>query len=284
MKVLVFGSTGQVAQELRRLLPGATFLSRAEADLADANGCAAAIAKTETDVVINAAAYTAVDKAESDEPNATLVNAIAPGVLAAAAAAKNVPFLHVSTDYVFDGGGHAPWHPDDDTGPLGAYGRTKLAGEHAIHAAGGRFAILRTSWVFSSHGANFVKTMLRLGKTRESLAVVSDQVGGPTAAADIAAALVDMARLLTRGNGAPGTYHFAGAPDVSWADFAREIFRQAHLATQVVDIPTEAYPTPARRPHNSRLDCTTTETLFGIPRPDWRRSLTTVLKELGEHA
>ena len=204
--------------------------------------------------------------------------------MALAASLRNIPFVHVSTDYVFDGSGQTPWHPDDETGPLGAYGRSKLAGEHAIHAAGGTFAIVRTSWVFSSHGTNFVKTMLRLGKTRESLAVVSDQVGGPTAAGDIAAALVDMARLLARGDGAPGTYHFSGAPDVSWADFAREIFRRAHLQTQVIDIPTEAYPTPAKRPHNSRLDCRTTETMFGITRPDWRRSLTTVLKDLGERA
>jgi dTDP-4-dehydrorhamnose reductase len=284
MKLLVFGSTGQVARELRRLQPGATFLSREEADLADPQACAAAIARAEAEAVINAAAYTAVDKAESDEAVATLVNAASPGAMAEAAAARNLPFVHVSTDYVFDGSGKTPWHPDDETGPLGAYGRTKLAGEHAIHAAGGTFAILRTSWVFSCHGSNFVKTMLRLGRTHDSLAVVSDQVGGPTAAADIAAALIDMARLLARGNGAPGTYHYAGTPDVSWADFAREIFRQANLPLQVIDIPTEAYPTPAKRPRNSRLDCTTTETMFGITRPDWRRSLTTLLKELGERA
>jgi dTDP-4-dehydrorhamnose reductase len=284
MKLLVFGSTGQVAQELRRLHPDATFLSREDADLTDPQACAAVIPRSRADAIINAAAYTAVDKAEVDEATAMLVNATAPGALARAAAATGIPFIHISTDYVFDGSGGAPRHPDDETGPLGAYGRSKLAGEHAVHAAGGTFAILRTSWVFSSHGSNFVKTMLRLGKTRDSLAVVSDQVGGPTAAADIAAALVDMARLLARGDGAPGTYHFAGAPDVSWADFAREVFHQAHMGTQVVDIPTEAYPTPARRPHNSRLDCRTTEVVFGIPRPDWRKSLTQVLRELGERA
>ncbi len=284
MKLLVFGSTGQVAQELRRLRPDAIFLSREDADLADSQSCAAIVAASGADAIINAAAYTAVDKAEGDEATATLVNATAPGALARAAAAVGKPFIHISTDYVFDGSGDTPRHPDDDTGPLGVYGRSKLAGEHAVHAAGGTFAILRTSWVFSAHGANFVKTMLRLGKTRDSLTVVSDQVGGPTAAADIAAALLDMARLLARGDGAPGTYHYAGAPDVSWADFAREIFRQAHMGTQVVDIPTEAYPTPAQRPHNSRLDCRTTEVVFGIPRLDWRSSLTKVLKELGERA
>ena len=282
MKALVFGSTGQVAQDLRRRLPNAVFLSRAEADLRAPETCAAAIAACDAEVVINAAAYTAVDQAESDEATAMLVNGTAPGVMARAAAARGIPFLHVSTDYVFDGSGTRPWQPDDDTRPLGAYGRSKLAGEHGVHAAGGRFAILRTSWVFSAHGSNFVKTMLRLGKTRDTLAVVADQIGGPTAAGDIAAALVEMGRLLSLGLGAPGTYHFAGAPDVSWADFAREIFMQAGLGTQVTDIPSAAYPTPARRPQNSRLDCSTLETVFGLPRPDWRKSLHNVLKELGE--
>jgi dTDP-4-dehydrorhamnose reductase len=282
VKALVFGSTGQVAQELRLRLPGAVFLPRAEADLRDPAACAAAIAATDADVVINAAAYTAVDQAESDDATALLVNGTAPGAMARAAAARGIPFLHVSTDYVFDGTGAASWHPDDETGPLGAYGRSKLAGEHAIRAAGGRFAILRTSWVFSGHGSNFVKTMLRLGKTRDTLAVVADQIGGPTAAGDIAAALIEMGRLLSQGLGAPGTYHFSGTPDVSWAAFAHEIFRQTGLKTQVTDIPSAAYPTPARRPQNSRLNCSTTETVFGLARPDWRISLNKVLKDLGE--
>ena len=282
MRALVFGSTGQVAQELRVRLPDAVFLPRAEADLRNPETCAAAIAASDAEVVINAAAYTAVDQAESDEATAMLVNGTAPGLMARAAAARGIPFLHVSTDYVFDGTGAAAWHPDDETGPLGAYGRSKLAGEHAIHAAGGRFAILRTSWVFSAHGSNFVKTMLRLGKTRDTMAVVADQIGGPTAAGDIAAALIEMGRLLSLGLGAPGTYHFSGTPDVSWAAFAREIFHQAGLQTQVTDIPSAAYPTPARRPQNSRLDCSTLETVFGVSRPDWRSSLNKVLKDLGE--
>jgi dTDP-4-dehydrorhamnose reductase len=282
VKALVFGSTGQVAQELRVRLPEAVFLSRAEADLRAPETCAAAIAASDAEVVINAAAYTAVDQAESDEATAMLVNGTAPGIMARAAAARGLPFLHISTDYVFDGSGTRPWQPDADSGPLGSYGRTKLAGEHGIHAAGGRFAILRTSWVFSAHGTNFVKTMLRLGKTRDTLAVVADQIGGPTAAGDIAAALIEMGRLLSLGLAAPGTYHFAGTPDVSWAAFAREIFRQAGLKTQVTDIPSQAYPTPARRPQNSRLDCSTTETVFGIVRPDWHKSLNKVLKDLGE--
>lgn len=281
MKALVFGSTGQVAQELRRRLPDADFLSRAEADLRDPIQCAAAITASDADLVINAAAYTAVDQAETDQAAAQAVNGAAPGAMARAAADRGLPFLHISTDYVFDGSGTAPWQPDDATSPLGQYGQSKLAGERAIHAAGGSFAILRTSWVFSAHGTNFVKTMLRLGKSRETVSVVSDQIGGPTAAGDIAAALLEMGRLLTLGLGAPGTYHFAGTPDVSWAEFAREIFRQAGMGTAVIDIPSEAYPTPARRPYNSRLDCATTETVFGLHRPDWRKSLTNVLKDLG---
>ena len=263
-------------------LPKAVFLSRSDADLRAPDRCAEAIAACDAEVVINAAAYTAVDQAETDEDLAMLVNGLAPAAMARAAAARGLPFLHISTDYVFDGSGTRPWQPDADTGPLGSYGRTKLAGEHGIHAAGGRFAILRTSWVFSAHGTNFVKTMLRLGKTRDSLSVVADQIGGPTAAGDIAAALIEMGRLLSLGLGAPGTYHFAGTPDVSWAAFAREIFHQAGLKTQVMDIPSAAYPTPAQRPQNSRLDCSTLETVFGVSRPDWRKSLHKVLKELGE--
>lgn len=282
VKALVFGSTGQVAQELQARLPLAVFLSRSEADLRDPGQCAAAIAATDADVVINAAAYTAVDQAETDEDVAMAVNGTAPAQMAQAAAARGVPFLHVSTDYVFDGSGTHPWQTDDATAPLGSYGRTKLAGEQGINAAGGQFAILRTSWVFSAHGGNFVKTMLRLGKTRDTLAVVADQVGGPTAAGDIAAALIDIGRQLSMGLGAPGTYHFAGTPDVSWAAFAREIFRQTGLRTQVTEIASAAYPTPARRPANSRLDCSTTKTVFDVSRPDWRVSLNKVLRELGE--
>ncbi len=282
MKLLVFGSTGQVACELHRLAPEATFLSRAEADLSDPPSCAAAIRASGANIVINAAAYTAVDRAESDEEAADLVNGDAPAEMARAAAALDIPFLHISTDYVFDGSGTRPWRPDDATAPLGAYGRSKFAGEQGIRAAGGRSVILRTSWVFSAFGSNFVKTIRRLGQTRDSLNVVADQIGGPTAARDIASALIEIGHQLQAGRGATGIYHYAGAPDVSWADFAREIYRQADLPTRVNDIPTSAYPTPAQRPLNSRLDCSTLEEVFGIARPDWRASLTTVLDDLGD--
>lgn len=283
MKALVFGKTGQVATELQRNCPPdwtVEALGRNRADLTNPVACAALIAASDADVVINAAAYTAVDRAEQDEALASLINGSAPGAMAQAAAHRGVPFLHVSTDYVFDGRGSAPWGSDAPTDPLGAYGRSKLAGERLIRKAAGTHAILRTSWVFSAHGNNFVKTMLRLGAERDRLTIVSDQVGGPTAAADIAGALWKMAAALVRGPGRAGTYHFAGQPDVSWADFAREIFAQAGIACGVQDIPSRDYPTPARRPANSRLDCTLLQQEFGIARPDWREGLQHVLQTL----
>jgi dTDP-4-dehydrorhamnose reductase len=281
MRLLIFGRSGQVATELARRLPAgvtARFLGRDQADLADPAACAAQV--TGCDAVINAAAWTAVDKAEAEEPAATVVNGDAPTAMARACATLGVPFLHVSTDYVFDGSGTAPFAPDHPTGPLGAYGRSKLAGEQGVRAAGGNHLILRTSWVVSAHGANFVKTMLRLGRERESLNVVADQVGGPTPAAAIADALITAARAMV--DGAPGgTHHFSGAPDVAWADFAREIMAQARLPCVINDIPTSAYPTPARRPANSRMDCSAFLAAFGVPRPDWRVGLKEILKELG---
>jgi dTDP-4-dehydrorhamnose reductase len=285
MKALVFGRTGQVATELRRRADSAadlalTLLDRDACDLSDPEACARAIAGGDWDAVINAAAYTAVDKAESDEETAELVNARAPGAMAPACAQAGIPLVHISTDYVFDGSGTDAWEPGDATGPLGAYGRTKLAGEDAVRAAGGSHAILRTAWVFSAHGGNFVKTMLRLGRERDALTIVADQVGGPTPAADIADACLVLARNLADGTGPSGTYHLSGAPDVSWADFARAIFDRAGLDCAVTDITTADFPTPARRPANSRLDCSDLARDHGFARPDWRRGLDRVLAEL----
>ncbi|GGE51737.1 dTDP-4-dehydrorhamnose reductase [Actibacterium pelagium] len=280
MKALVFGKTGQVAQELHRLLPDAVYLGRDQADLTNPEVCVAAIQGAEVDVVINAAAYTAVDKAEEDEATAALINGQAPGAMAEACAVKNIPFLHISTDYVFDGSGEQPRSVDDPVAPLGAYGWTKLAGERAVEAAGGRHAILRTSWVFSAHGNNFLKTMLRLSETRDALSIVADQIGGPTPAAEIASALVEMAKSMVAGQGGQGIYHFSGAPDVSWANFATEIFRQAGRKVTVTDILSSDYPTPAKRPLNSRLDCRRIETDFDIQRPDWAAGVGCILKEL----
>jgi len=279
MKLLVFGKTGQVARELQRLAPDARYLGRDEADLLDPTACAAAIAATDADAVINAAAWTAVDKAETEEAAATTVNGEAPAAMAQAAAAKGIPFLHISTDYVFDGSGDLPFTPDHPTGPLGAYGRSKLAGEQGVRAANGNHLILRTSWVVSAYGANFVKTMLRLGAERESLNVVADQIGGPTPAAAIAQALLTAAKAMIQG-AQGGTHHFSGAPDTSWAEFARAIMAEANLPCRINDIPSSEYPTPAKRPLNSRLDCSALTTAFGIPRPDWREGLKAIVKEL----
>ncbi len=280
MTLLVFGKTGQVACELRRLAPDARFLGRAEADLADPDACARIVRDSGARLIVNAAAYTAVDRAEADEATADLVNGAAPAAMARAAAQTGAAFVHISTDYVFDGSGNVPWAVTAPTGPLGAYGRSKLAGEAGVRAAQGLHGILRTSWVFSAHGANFVKTMLRLSESRASLSVVADQIGGPTPARAIAQALLRMGEHLLAGRSGAGTWHFAGAPDVSWADFAREIFAQAGRAVDVIDIPTTAYPTPARRPLNSRLECGAFAAAFGIARPDWRQGLTEVLHEL----
>ena len=280
MRVLVFGQTGQVATELAlRCPPGvtATFLGRHLADLSDPAGCAARIGQT--DAVINAAAWTAVDRAETEEAAATVINGDAPAAMARACADRGIPFLHLSTDYVFDGAGETPFAPDHRTAPLGAYGRSKLAGEVGVRAAQGSHLILRTSWVVSAHGTNFVKTMLRLGRERSRLNVVADQIGGPTPAAAIADALYVAARAMAQG-AAGGTHHLAGAPDTSWAGFARAIMAAARLPCSITEIPTSAYPTPARRPANSRLDCSTFESRFGIARPDWQSGLTAILDRL----
>lgn len=281
MTPLVFGRTGQVATELGRLMPGARFLGRAEADLADPAACAAAIRAHAPEVVINAAAWTAVDAAEAGEAAARVVNADAPAAMARAAATRGLPILHLSSDYVFDGSGDRPWRPADRPAPLSAYGRTKLAGEEGVRAAGGAHLILRTSWVFSAHGTNFVKTMLRLSESRDRLGVVADQTGGPTPAAAIADALLAIAAAFAAGRGAGGTFHLSGRPDTSWADFARAIFAAAGRRVTVDDIATAAWPTPARRPANSRLDCTSLAASYGIARPDWRDGLADVLAELG---
>lgn len=281
MAVLVFGKTGQVATELARVGgDDVVCLGRAEADLADPDACAAIIRDTDATGVINAAAYTAVDNAEDEEALATVINGDAPAAMARAAAERGLPFVHISTDYVFDGSGVKPWLPEDETAPLGAYGRSKLAGERGVVAAGGTFAILRTSWVFSSHGSNFVKTMLRLAETKDHLTIVEDQIGGPTEAGDIARACLAVARGLSGATGQGGIYHFSGRPDVSWADFAREIFAQADLKISVEGIPASAYPTKAKRPGNSRMDCSSLQATFGVTRPDWRESLGRVLADL----
>jgi dTDP-4-dehydrorhamnose reductase len=277
--ILIFGKTGQVAIELQRL-GGVVALGREQVDLSDPQACADAIRHHAPKAVINAAAYTAVDRAEEDEALATIINGEAPRAMARACAELGIPFVHISTDYVFAGTGDVPWRPGDVTAPQNAYGRSKLVGEIGIRDSGAVHAILRTSWVVSAHGANFVKTMLRLSETRDAFNVVADQIGGPTPARDIAAACLEIAKQLNQDPAKSGTYHFSGAPDVSWADFASAIFAQFGRHVIVTPIPTVDYPTPAQRPLNSRLECSATEQAFAIPRPDWRDGLKEILQEL----
>jgi dTDP-4-dehydrorhamnose reductase len=287
LRLLVFGESGQVATELRRRAGpdlDVTALDREAADLGDADACAAKIAACDADVVVNAAAYTAVDRAESEEAIATRINGDAPGAMARAAAARSLPFLHLSTDYVFDGRSDRPWREDDQVNPLGAYARSKLAGERAVTAADGAHAILRTSWVFADHGANFVRTMVRAGAVRDRLTVVADQHGAPTAAADIADALVAIARAFAAGRGVSGTFHFSGAPPTTWHGFAVEIFRQLRWprTPEIAAIATEDWPTPTPRPAYTVLDCAKIEKAYGLAQPDWRAALGRVLAELQE--
>lgn len=279
-KILVFGTSGQVATELRRLAP-VHALGRDTVDLANPSACAEVIRFHRSIAVIYAAAYTTVDRAETEEVLATTINGAAPAAMAEACAALRIPLVHISTDYVFDGGGMRRFSLHDATAPQNAYGRSKLVGEQGIRASGVSHAILRTSWVFSSHGTNFVKTMLRLSENHDELRVVDDQVGGPTPARSIVAAYLEIPRQLQADPGKSGTYNFTGAPDVNWCDFARAIFVATGSSTRVQGIPTREYPTPASRALNSRLDCSTMETTFNITRPDWRAGLADTLTERG---
>lgn len=289
MRLLVLGRSGQVARELARL-SGEDYeircLSRDEADLSQPDAAMEAVRQAldafRPDALINAAAWTAVDAAETEETAAQALNAKAPAVLARLAAEAGLPFVHISTDYVFDGAGETPFTADAATAPLGAYGRTKLSGEQGVAEAANPagWAVLRTSWVFSAHGANFVKTMLRLGAERDALRVVADQVGGPTPANAIAHACVTIAGTLATDPDKSGVYHFSGAPDTNWAGFAREIMARAGLDCRIEEIPSTDYPTPAPRPLNSRLDCSASKAAFDLERPDWRAGLGCVLGQL----
>ena len=274
--ILLFGKTGQVATELQRS-GDVLALGRDQADLSDPLACAQRIRALAPRAVINAAAYTAVDK---DEELATIINGDAPTAIAQACAKMQIPLVHISSDYVFEGSGGAPWKPSDATAPQNAYSRSKLAGEEGILGSGATHAILRTSWVVSPHATNFVKTMLRLSETRDTLSVVADQIGGPTPARDIASACLMIAQHLQDDPSKSGTYHYTGAPSVSWADFASEIFAQTARSVTVIPITTAEYPTPAKRPLNSRMDCRTTVSTFGVKQPDWRIGLNEILKEL----
>jgi dTDP-4-dehydrorhamnose reductase len=284
MRIALFGANGQVGREVLRRAPsfGADILpvDRARCDFADRRADFASVIGEGCEAVINAAAYTAVDKAESEPQVAALVNADAPGRLARLCARRGMPLVSFSTDYVFAGEGNRPYREDDPTGPLNVYGATKLEGEQAIAASGAKYAILRLSWVFSSHGTNFVKTMLRLGREGAAVRVVADQRGKPTPARAAAEAAILAAKGLAKGDLAPGLYHFAGDRETNWADFAAEIFRRAKLPAQVVRITTAERKTPARRPNYSVLDTAKYEAAFAARPPSWSAALDETLAEL----
>jgi dTDP-4-dehydrorhamnose reductase len=290
MKLLVLGSGGQVGRELGRLAWPAgydiTAHDRDRIDITRPEAVAAAMARERPDIVINAAAYTAVDRAESERDAAWAGNCTGPANLAAACHEARIPLVHLSTDYVFDGTKIGAYQEDDPVNPLGVYGESKEAGDRAVRGALSQHVILRTAWVYSAHGSNFVKTMLRLAGERPVLRVVADQTGSPTSAADIAAAIGAIVRQIAAGNTDWGTYNFAGGGAVSWHGFAEAIFELAAPwrgpPPLVEAIATADYPTPARRPANSALDCSRIGATFGIvPRP-WRAALAEVIRELCE--
>ena len=285
MKLLLLGGNGQVGRELRRSLPtlGDVVVATRDGDAADVvadfdapESLAALIARIAPDVVVNAAAYTAVDKAETDAEAAFRINAEAPAAIAQACVDSGALLVHYSTDYVFDGSATRPYREDDVTAPLGVYGASKLAGEQAIRVSGVRHAILRTAWVYAAHGKNFLLTMLRLANERDELRVVADQIGAPTPAAWIADATAEIMR---RGVVASGTWHLVADGETSWHGFAEAIVDDAHALgliarkPRVVAIPTADYPTPAKRPAYSVLDTTRLQHDFGIAPPNWRDGL-----------
>jgi dTDP-4-dehydrorhamnose reductase len=289
MKILQFGTTGQVARELLRQAPGwpveITAISRAECDFNDAEQVARVLSGRKPDLIINAAAYTAVDQAESDVASAFEVNAQSPAAIAGMCGASGPAMVHVSTDYVFDGGKGAPYLETDPPEPLSVYGRSKLSGEQLVLAACPRALVLRTSWVVSAHGRNFVKTMLRLAAEGQPLRVVDDQFGRPTSAADLAGfVLANAERLAGAPAGDPhfGLFHFANAGETSWKGFAEAVFELAlgAAAPKVEGVKTAERPSPARRPARGTLDTTKLEKTYGYqPRP-WRAALAEIVAEL----
>ena len=296
MKILLLGKNGQVGWELQRALAPLGELTALDrqgddglcGDLTNLDGLAATVRAVQPQVIVNAAAYTAVDKAEGEPELAQRINAEAPAALAREAAALGALLVHYSTDYVFDGSGSAPWAEDAPTGPLGVYGATKLAGEQAIAQTGCPHLILRTSWVYAARGGNFARTMLRLGQERERLTVIDDQWGAPTGAeliADVTAHAVAQTR---QQPAKAGIYHLTAAGETTWFSYAKFVLALAGQAqkaikikaTELLPIPTSAYPTPARRPHNSRLDTRKLQTRFGLALPPWQHGVRRMLAEI----
>lgn len=291
MKILITGAQGQVGKELAQIANEKGFdvvaASRADLDITQAQSVENYITQCQPDIVINAAAHTAVDKAESEQDLAFAINRDGAKNIANACKKQNIPLLHISTDYVFDGTKSEPYSEDDTVSPLGIYGESKWQGEEAIRKNLNDYLILRVAWVFGAQGNNFVKTMMRLGNDRDELNVVADQFGGPSPAKNIAHTLINLAEQYQTDNTlAWGTYHYCGNLKTTWYDFAKEIFKQAfelgllNKKVKVNPITTEEYPTAAERPGNSMLDCSKLKTTFGIEMPEWKEALKQVLMEL----
>jgi dTDP-4-dehydrorhamnose reductase len=284
LTLLVLGAGGQVGRALvERAGPGTRGFDRAACDICDEASVARALSVPMVTAVVNCAAYTAVDRAESDPEGAYAINAEGAGIVARASAACGLPIIHLSTDYVYAGTCVGSHREDEPIAPVNVYGASKAAGDAAVAAGNPAHLLLRVSWVFGVHGANFVKTMLRLGCERDDLHVVADQRGGPTEARDIADAVITMATACHRpGFAGWGIYHFAGAPTTNWYGFARAIFERASgRPPRLRPSATRDYPTPAARPLNSTLDCGRIQRVFGLEQPDWRVSLSRVVADLG---
>ncbi len=293
-RILLLGKNGQVGRELQRSLAPLgelVALDRHSApntgNLGDLDGLRATLRALQPTVIVNAAAHTAVDKAESEPDLARLINATAPGLLAEEAKRLGALLVHYSTDYVFDGSGNTPWKETDRTGPLGVYGQTKLEGEQAIQASGAKHLILRTCWVYAAHGHNFAKTLLRLARERDVLKVVDDQWGAPTGADLIADVTTQALHQLLAGNAAEGLYHLSAAGETTWHGYARFLidFAKAHYpdlpwtVQRIEPVSSSAYPTPARRPLNSRLDCSALQRAFGLTLPRWQQGIEQLLSQ-----
>lgn len=292
MRVVLLGSHGQVGWELRRALAplGDVFaLGREQgADLRWPDELAATVHRVAPDIIVNAAAYTAVDQAESEPELAHTINAEAPAVLARQARELGAWLVHYSTDYVFDGGGERPWRESDRTGPINVYGRTKLAGEEAIRQSGCAHLIFRTSWVYAAHGKNFIRTMLRLAAARDTLQVIDDQHGAPTGAELIADTTAHALPVIIANPGLAGLYHLAADGETTWHGYACSVIAQARHAgwpvnvadAHIAAVATDAFPLKAPRPENSRLDCRRLEEAFGLKMPSWRCGVDRVVAEL----
>ena len=285
LNILVTGSSGQLGSELQELSSEYNynffFTDRNSLDISDVNAVEEFVEKNDINTIVNCAAYTVVDKAETDKVNADAINHIAVKNMAAIAKEKNIKLIHISTDYVFDGTNFKPYSEDDTTNPTGVYGSTKLDGENALRQINPSNAvIIRTSWVYSSYGANFVKTMLRLGKEKESLGVIFDQVGTPTYARDLARTILDI--LPNANNEKVEIYNYSNEGVLSWYDFVKEIMRMAKLNCNINPIETKEYPTPAKRPHYSLLNKAKIKKEFNISIPYWKDSLDECLRKMGE--